>query len=400
VKVVPVVNFTGTPQTGCRPLTVYFNDTSTNNPTSWFWEFGDVGVGNTSTLQNPNHTYNTTGGAKNFTVNLTACNIDGCGFLSVPNFTRVCPPPFADFNATNVADINATNVTGCLNWGNTTIQFNLTAESGGLPHGPAKRYNWSFGDGNSTLVNYSDINVTYTYNKTGNFTVSLTYENSCCNNTTTKVGYIDIRDKPNASFYAIPTSGLIPLDVQFFDTSTGRPSSWYWMFGAQQGTSTEQNPEHTYSTKGAYTVRLQACNFCGCDWQNNTSYIKAGVPNLTFSPGILIVPTNDTTPISLKLEVAENGLSGYNLLVKWDDSVHGNITGVIFPPWALNSSYTPLPDYLVTIQAVDLMNQVTPGAMNIQLATFNLTGNISTFQSNTSFSVIGNELDDDSGDPI
>jgi PKD repeat protein len=396
VKVPPVANFTSIPYpaTGCTPLTVYFTDTSTNNPTSWFWDFGDNSTDNTSTEQNPNHTYVNpkVNAAMNFTVNLTACNCDGCNTTSMINFTRVCPQPFADFNATNT--------TGCLNLGNNTIQFNVTYIKGGVKIGPAKVWNWSWGDGTYNLTNFSLVNFTHTYTTVGNFTVSLTYENSCCNNTTTKVEYIDIRDEPVADFYAIPTSGLIPLDVQFFDNSSGRPSSWYWMFGAQQGTSTEQNPEHTYSTKGAYTVRLQACNFCGCDWQNNTSYIKAGVPNLTFSPGILVVPTNDTTPITLKLQVAEYGLSGYDLNVFWDDSVHGDITAVQFPPWATNTSYTPLPNYFVQIQAVDLINQVNPGAMNITLATFNLTGNISTFQSTINFNVTPNQLDDDDGNPI
>ncbi|WP_413894551.1 hypothetical protein, partial [Candidatus Skiveiella danica] len=36
-----VANFTANPTSGNLPLTVQFTDTSTNAPTSWFWEFGD-----------------------------------------------------------------------------------------------------------------------------------------------------------------------------------------------------------------------------------------------------------------------------------------------------------------------------------------------------------------------
>lgn len=52
-------------------LTVSFTDQSTNNPTSWLWNFGD---NTTSTSQNPTHTY-ATGGS--YQVTLTAGN--ACG---------------------------------------------------------------------------------------------------------------------------------------------------------------------------------------------------------------------------------------------------------------------------------------------------------------------------------
>ena len=391
IRIPPIANFTGEPIEGCSPLRVNFTDTSLYNPTSWLWEFGD---GNTSPDQNPNHTYFNTNvnAAKNFTVNLTVCNIDGCNNTSKVNYTRVCPQPFADFTADNR--------TGCLNLGNNTIQFNVTTYRGGVRTGPALAWNWSFGDDTYALVNFTNRNVTHTYNKTGNFTVSLTYENTCCNNTTTKEGFIDIRTKPVADFYAIPTGGLVPLDVQFYDNSTERPSDWFWTFGAGQGNSTEQNPEHTYETPGAYTVRLKACNFCDCDWENKTQYIRAGIPNLTFSPDTLVVPTNDTTEIELFLEKAEDGLSGYDLKVFWADSVHGNINEVEFPSWALNTSQSSLPNYFVDIKAVDLLNQVNPGAEDIELVELYLEGNITTFSSTITLNVSVNELDDDLGNPI
>jgi PKD repeat protein len=50
---------------------ISFTDLTTNGPISWSWDFGD---GDTSTLQNPTHTYATTGF---FTVELTAFNAHG-----------------------------------------------------------------------------------------------------------------------------------------------------------------------------------------------------------------------------------------------------------------------------------------------------------------------------------
>lgn len=46
-----------------------------------------------------------------------------------------------------------------------------------------------------------------------------------------------------------------PVEVQFADESTGAVSSWLWDFG-DGGTSTEQNPTHTYDEVGEYTVTL------------------------------------------------------------------------------------------------------------------------------------------------
>jgi PKD repeat protein len=66
----PVANFTGNPTSGTAPLNVAFTDSSTNNPTSWSWVFGD---GGTSAAQNPSHSY----AAGTYTVTLTAANAYG-----------------------------------------------------------------------------------------------------------------------------------------------------------------------------------------------------------------------------------------------------------------------------------------------------------------------------------
>ncbi len=58
-----------------------------------------------------------------------------------------------------------------------------------------------------------------------------------------------------ADFSASVTRGPAPLTVQFFDRSSGCPVSWEWDFG-DGGTSTEQNPEHTYLHSGTYDVSL------------------------------------------------------------------------------------------------------------------------------------------------
>jgi PKD repeat protein len=66
---------------------------------------------------------------------------------------------------------------------------------------------------------------------------------------------------PVAHFSASPTSGNVPLAVQFTDESTGVINSWNWHFG-DGGMSTSPNPSHTFSAAhgGVYPVTLTVKN--------------------------------------------------------------------------------------------------------------------------------------------
>jgi len=65
-----------------------------------------------------------------------------------------------------------------------------------------------------------------------------------------------------ANFAADVVSGFKPTEVTFTDTSTGSISLWAWDFG--DGTiSALQNPKHTYTEAGTYTVTLQIFNAVG-----------------------------------------------------------------------------------------------------------------------------------------
>lgn len=81
-----------------------------------------------------------------------------------------------------------------------------------------------------------------------------------------------------ADFTGTPTSGNIPLTVQFVDTSTGSPTTWSWNFG-DSGTSTLQNPSHQYLTANTYTVSLTVGNGTGkYNTKTRTGYITANTP--------------------------------------------------------------------------------------------------------------------------
>jgi len=85
---VPIAQFSSDRALTCDGI-VSFTDRSAYDPISWLWDFGD---GNTSTDQNPTHTYANSG---NYTVRLTASNANGpddevkLGYITVG---KVDPP--------------------------------------------------------------------------------------------------------------------------------------------------------------------------------------------------------------------------------------------------------------------------------------------------------------------
>ncbi len=90
---------------------------------------------------------------------------------------------------------------------------------------------------------------------------------------------------PAAGFSASPTSGNAPLEVDFTDLSTGGITSWEWDFDNNSVVdSTAQNPTHTYTASGTYTVSLTVSGPGGSDTETKTGYISAAVaitPSLT-----------------------------------------------------------------------------------------------------------------------
>lgn len=175
VSITPNANFSGTPLFGCAPLTTNFTDVSSINGnapiTNWSWNFGD---GNTSTLQNPAHIYNTPGV---YTVSLTVTDSIGCPNTETKNAYTQAIGPDVNFGA------NQTIICP-----NTTVNFTDSTIFGA----PITSWTWDFGDAspNSNLQNPS-----HTYTSSGIYTVSLTVTDiDGCTRTYTINNYIDARD--------------------------------------------------------------------------------------------------------------------------------------------------------------------------------------------------------------
>ena len=130
-----------------------------------------------------------------------------------------------------------------------------------LTTGSVTSWAWDFGDiGTSTLQN-----PTHSYASVGTYTVTLTSTGPGGFDGETKLDYITVVEPPPVvDFAATPTGGTAPLAVSFTDATTPAATSWSWDFG-DMGSSTQQNPSHSYATPGTYTVSLSATGPGGSD---------------------------------------------------------------------------------------------------------------------------------------
>ena len=184
------ITICGTPIAGYSGLTeelsVLLSDQSTGVVHSWAWDFGD---GNTSTDQNPTHTYAADG---NYYICLIASN--NCGESDTMCQTvMVCSTPVALFNSS----FNG-------------FTYDFTDQS----TDNIGSWDWTFGDGNTS----TDQNPTHTYAAEGTYTVCLIVTKMCgtsdtlCQDITIDFSGIDENTTLILNGYPNPTDGLFRID--------------------------------------------------------------------------------------------------------------------------------------------------------------------------------------------
>ncbi len=142
---VPVADFAFSPQAPAVGLPVQFTDTSTGEPTSWAWDFGD---GATSIVENPSHTFASEG---SFDVALTASNDAGSNTASRALTVGPASACVVSCSATAPATADL----------GVPASFQATASASNCTG--AVGYSWTFGDGGTSDV----ANPTYTYSAIG-----------------------------------------------------------------------------------------------------------------------------------------------------------------------------------------------------------------------------------------
>jgi len=240
---VPSANFTAPLVSGCSPLVANFQDQSTGNPTSWLWDFGN---GATSTLQNPSTTYFNPG---TYTVRLTVTNANGSNTLTRTDYITIYGKPSVNFTVNDS--------TACFPH---RAQFtDLSTPATGTTN---SAWLWDFGDGTQS----TQQNPLHVYTASGNYTVTLKVTNDKgCFSVRTKTAYIQVASGASANFSNTqPMVCQPPFNVSFTNNSSGPGTlTYFWDFG-DGNTSTQQSPNHTYTSTGNYTVTMAVTSTNGC----------------------------------------------------------------------------------------------------------------------------------------
>ena len=315
----PNANFMANNTNACSGV-VQFTDLSTGGqPTSWQWDFGD---GATDTVQNPAHTYTSNG---TYTVTLIACNQYGCDTMVIPNYVTINLNP----NLPVAANCYPSTINGTLGFGITNVTLNtinnispdasagyedFTCVSTNLTvgqnytlsvvhdqptnHNCAAWVDWNndgvFDDVNERiLTSTSSLTSTATFyvpatavlNTPLRMRVSADYDFSAAPTPCSNLDYgqaedytviIDPNNNPPDVAFTADVTYTCDGTVNFTDLTQNLPQTWLWDFG-DGNTSNIQNPTHTYTANGTYTVILTCTNANGSDADTIINYITVNL---------------------------------------------------------------------------------------------------------------------------
>lgn len=275
---------------GCHtPTTVRFtNETAGTGVLKYLWDFGN---GKTSVEKNPVNTYQNAGG---YSVKLIASNSLGC------SDTLIKP------NAINIGFVNADFTapdTVCAG-----TAFRLTNTSRPATYISAA---WDFADGT-----FSDsANPVKTYTAPGKYSIKVVTDFGSCRDSAAKP--LVVLPQPAAGFSAANNLGCkTPLNVAFTNNS-GKNVSFLWNFG-DGATSVLENPAHTYTKAGLYTVSLTIKNAAGCvGTVTKQNFVKIAGPKIT---AINNLPFKGCIPAAVKpVALIANNIPGSTYLWNFGD---------------------------------------------------------------------------------
>jgi len=203
-----------------------------------YWNFGD------NTYSTEDDTKKTFGTPGSKSVKLVATSVFGCKDSSVQNIAVLESPK-----------VSFVNSPAC---SRTATEFTNTTPTVGGAGGTVKTYNWSFGDGGTSMLESPSRSWSALGPKTVIYSIELM---NGCKGSFTKELTVGIQ--PKASFTA--QNVCLGKPMTFDNTSTWPQGdiSWLWNFG-DGTTSTSSKPVHTYNKSFSPNVTLYASIAGGC----------------------------------------------------------------------------------------------------------------------------------------
>jgi len=320
----PVAQFTAdTTFRPCPPDSVQFSDLSAN-AVAWTWDFGD---GQTSTLQNPNHTFDTSGF---YTICLIVTGLSGCQ-------DTICKNQFIEIGGAK-GDFSALPTLGC-------TPHPVFYEANGYN---AHRYIWTFGDGITQIhtTNQPLDTFTYTYDTAGIYIPTLRIEDTLgCG--VTYIGDTIRVDTLEIDFFASDTflcgGGMISFTPTIVSSFSIDSVEWIF-FGAQGGISTILNPTINYPTAGEYDVELKVYSgHCFYRIRKN-NYIKiAPQPDVAFNA------TPSPSCVGQEVTLTNSTLINGSNIIDWEWRFGDNTTDSVQQP--VPHLYNTIGSYNVVLTA-------------------------------------------------
>ncbi|SFC60780.1 Por secretion system C-terminal sorting domain-containing protein [Flexibacter flexilis DSM 6793] len=308
-----------------------FSDVSSNQPSTWTWNFGD---GTTSTMANPSHTFASAGtypvklkvtnaaGVDSITQSVTVATTATSTMLAAPckpttaqpqgntigifnvqlstinNTTNGSIDSYKDYTCTQAATLTAGTAYTLSVRVSTTVQQNIRAWID---------YNYDGVFDNTTELVMTKNNVIGTQTQTitpsgtavtgqalrmrvASDASSVAWTGLPCASPMNgqvedyAVTVVSNTQAVQAGFTVSNAGICLSETIAFADTSKNIPTSWTWDFG-DGSTSTLQNPTYTYAAVGTYTVSLTVTNAFG---------VSSAIQTVTVYPSITLTAISCT----------------------------------------------------------------------------------------------------------
>ncbi|MFK7770498.1 MAG: PKD domain-containing protein [Saprospiraceae bacterium] len=263
VNDVPSASFTVTNSMGCSLPHVSSFTSTTQNATSWLWEFGENGEAGISSNPNPSVTFTEYG---SYPIYLTVSDALGCS-----NTILVDTIEIIEVNAA----ISDDHIAGC-------SPFTFSLQDATTSAFPITEWYWEI-ETPSGVFTSTDANPSFTISDTGCFDIVLAVVNELgCLDTSIITNKVCVGMKPVVAFEANPTAACLNENIYFTNLSSSFADEWFWSFGDSLHSFLE-NPEHEYVDTGFFDVTLEVFhNGCGSELEIE-NFIQMLAPRAMFN---------------------------------------------------------------------------------------------------------------------